>query len=78
MCFIDRKSLAWAMIIYGIFLISASILRMGPSYISLCNKIDGGHLGFPIRMILAIFDLQITPMLPTKFQVNWLFSSEDK
>ena len=26
------------MIIYGVFLISASILRMGPSYISLCKK----------------------------------------
>ena len=30
----------------------------------------GDHLGFPIGMILAIFDLQVTPMLPTKFQVN--------
>ena len=27
----------------------------------------GGHLGFLIQMILAIFDLQVTPMLPTKF-----------
>ena len=26
----------------------------------------GGHLGFPIRTILAIFDLQVTPMLPIK------------
>ena len=25
----------------------------------------GGHLGFPIGMILAIFDLQVTPMLPS-------------
>ena len=32
----------------------------------------GGHLGFPIGMILAIFDLQVTLMLPTKFGVNWL------
>ena len=32
----------------------------------------GGHLGFPIRTILAIFDLQFTLMLPTKFRVNWL------
>ena len=32
---------------------------------------DGGHLGFPIGTILAIFDLQITLMLPTKFRVNW-------
>ena len=27
----------------------------------------GGHLGFPIGTILAIFDLQVTPMLPTKY-----------
>ena len=27
----------------------------------------GSHLGFPIGTILAIFDLQVTPMLPTKF-----------
>ena len=32
-----------------------------------------GHLGFPIGTILAIFDLQVTLMLPTKFRVNWLF-----
>ena len=32
----------------------------------------GGHLGFPIGMILAIFDLQVTLMLPSKFGVNWL------
>ena len=30
---------------------------------------------FPIRVILAIFDLQVTRMLPTKFQLNWLFGS---
>ena len=35
----------------------------------------GGHLGFCIGTILAIFDLQVTPMLQTKFQVNWPFSS---
>ena len=32
----------------------------------------GGHLGFPIGTILAIFDLQVIPKLPTKFRVNWL------
>ena len=35
---------------------------------------DGGHggqLGFPIGTILASFDLQVTPILPTKYQVNW-------
>ena len=30
---------------------------------------DGGHLGFLIGTILAIFDLQVTPMLPTKYEV---------
>ena len=35
----------------------------------------GGHLGFPIGMILTIFYLQVTPMLPSKFGVNWPFGS---
>ena len=30
----------------------------------------GGHLGFQIRTILAIFDLQVTLMLPTQFRVK--------
>ena len=33
---------------------------------------SGGHLGFPIGTILFIFDLQVTPMLPTEFEVSWL------
>ena len=32
---------------------------------------DGSHLGFPIRIVVAIFDLQVTLMLRIKFQVNW-------
>ena len=36
------------------------------------------HLGFLIRMILAIFALQVTPMLPTKFQVNLPFYSGEE
>ena len=32
----------------------------------------GRHLGFP-RTVLAIFDLQVTPMLPNKYQINWTF-----
>ena len=39
---------------------------------------DGGHLGFSIGMILAIFDLQVTPMLPSKFEVNWPSVQEKK
>ena len=31
----------------------------------------GGHLGFLIRMILVIFDLQVTLILPTKFRDKW-------
>ena len=38
----------------------------------------GGHLGFPIGTILAIFDLQVTLMLPSKFGVNWPFSSGEE
>ena len=47
------------------------------------HKIDfqdgghGGHLGFPIQMILAIFDLQVNLILPTEFQVSWLLGSKD-
>ena len=39
------------------------------------NFRDGGHFGLPIGTVLAVFALQDTPMLPTKFQVSWLFSS---
>ena len=38
----------------------------------------GGHLGFPIRMLLAIFDLQVAPILPIKFGVNWFFGLRRK
>ena len=31
----------------------------------------GGHLGFPIGTVLAIFDLEVTQMLRTKYRVNW-------
>ena len=36
---------------------------------------QGNLLGFPIRMILAIFYLQITPIFPIKFRVNGSFYS---
>ena len=29
-------------------------------------------------MVLAIFDLQVTPMLLTRFRVNWPFVSEEE
>ena len=37
----------------------------------------GGHLVFPIGMILAIFDLEVTSIILTKFQVNWPFGSAE-
>ena len=37
----------------------------------------GGHLGFTNKTILGFFDLQVASMLPTKFQVIWLFHSEE-
>ena len=37
----------------------------------------GGHLGFTIVTILAILDLQVTPTIPTKFEVNRPFGSEE-
>ena len=36
---------------------------------------DIGHLGFPIRTILATFDLQVTLILPMKYEVVWPFGS---
>ena len=38
----------------------------------------GGHLGYPIGKILAIFDLQVTPMSPTKFGVSWPFGAGEE
>ena len=42
------------------------------------QTLNGGQLGFTISTILAIFDLRVTPMLPTKFRVNWPFGSEEE
>ena len=39
---------------------------------------NGRHLAFPIGTSLAFFDLQVYPMLPTKFRVNWPFSSGEE
>ena len=42
------------------------------------QTLNGSQLGFTISTILAIFDLRVTPMLPTKFRVNWPFSSGEE
>ena len=43
-------------------------------------KIDfqDGNLVFSVGMILDIFDLQVTLMTLTKFQVNWPFGSGEE
>ena len=62
----------------------ASLEAIGLSVQEKKRKIDfqdgghGGHLGFPIGSILATFDLQVTPMLPSKFGVNWPFGSGEE
>ena len=62
----------------------ASLESIGLSVLDNKRKIDfqdghhGGHLGFSIATILAIFEIQVTPMLPIKFGVNWPFGSEEE
>ena len=42
------------------------------------HKQDGGHLGFPIRMILATADLKVTSILPMNFESITLSVPEKK
>ena len=42
------------------------------------HKQDGGHLGFPIRTILATVDLQFTLKLPMNFESIALLVQENK
>ena len=62
----------------------ASLEAIGLSVQEKKRKIDfqddghDGHLGFPIGTILATFDLLVTPMLPSKFGVNWPFGSGEE
>ena len=46
--------------------------------IDLKDSDRGGHFGFSMETILAIFDLQVTLMLPTKFHFNWPFGSAEE
>ena len=38
----------------------------------------GSHLGLAIRKILAILNLQVTMIFPTKFPVSWRFCSGEE
>ena len=42
------------------------------------HKQDGSRLGFPIRMILATVDLQVTSILPMNFESTALSVQEKK
>ena len=42
------------------------------------QTLNGSQLRFTNGMILAVFDLRVTPILPTKFRVNWPFSSGEE
>ena len=70
-----RSALFYLLLIYKsprCFL--ASLESTGLSVLEKKRKIDfqdDGHLGFLIGAILAIFDLQVTLMLHTKYQVDW-------
>ena len=48
------------------------------SKVDLQESSHGSHLGFPIETFLAIFNLQVTLMLPTKVQVSWPFGSGEE
>ena len=59
----------------------ASLESIGLSVQEKKRKIDfedGGHLGSPIGTILPFFDLQVTPMLPSKFGVHWPLGSGEE
>ena len=45
---------------------------------SLISDWNGGHFEFPIGTILAIFDLQVTSMLPSELQIKWSFGSREE
>ena len=42
------------------------------------DRCHGSLFGFPIGTIWAMFDLQVIPMLPTKFKVIWPFGSGEE
>ena len=53
------------------------LFRLGEEVQNRFPKSHGGHLVhvFLIGTILVLFYLQVTLMIPTKFGVNWPFSS---
>ena len=60
------------------FLPSFKPIGLSEQNIDFQDGCRGGQLGFSIEMIIAIFDLQVTLMLPTKFHVDWPFGSGEE
>ena len=56
--------------------VSSQVLVQEKLKIDFQNGGHDGYLGFPIG-ILAILDLQVSPVLTTKFWVNWFFISKE-
>ena len=61
------------------FLKNHDFIHVNSTVTGKCNKHkqDGSHLGFPIRIILATVDLQVTSILPMNFE-NCPFGSGEK
>ena len=80
----DRHDFSFFLIYKSPQCFLASLESIGLSVQEKKRKIDfqdgghGGHLGFLIGTILAIFDLQVTLMLPSKFGINWPFCSGEE
>ena len=80
----DRHDFSYFLIYKSPRCFLASLESVGLSVQEKKRKIDfqdgchDGHLGLPIGMILAIFDLQVTPMLPSKCGVNLPFGSGEE
>ena len=62
------------------FLKNHDFIHVNSSVAGKCNKHkqDGSHLRFPIRMILATVDLQVTSILPMNFESIALYGSGEK
>ena len=57
---------------------SGLLVRDKKGKIDFQDGCHGGHLGFAIGMILAIFDTEVVQIHPAKFWVNWPFASEEE
>ena len=65
-----RSSFKQFLILKNIYGMTVNFIRVNSSVLGNCNKHkqDDSHLGFPIRMILATVDLQVTSILPINFE----------